>query len=236
MARLPRLYAPGLPQLAQAGFARPLAEPGTAAPAGLFNALGGWLGEGAARHRVAVHGWVLLADRIVLLATPADDGGLPGLIQALGRNLAARLRGGRVFAGRYRSALIEPGSWVLPALIWLETLPQQQGATPDPETWPWSSAPIHTGAALAPASWMQDHADYWACGNTPFDRQANYRRRLQDGLSREQAQRIEQAVSGQWALGGPAFLANLAHTASRRAVPGQRGRPRKAPVADGIDD
>ena len=65
----------------------------------------------------------------------------------------------------------------------------------------------------------------------PFDRQANYRKRLQDGLSREESQRIDQAVSGQWALGGPGFIASLAHTASRRVAPGQRGRPRKKPAA-----
>ena len=67
-------------------------------------------------------------------------------------------------------------------------------------------------------------------GNTPFDRQANYRKRLQDGLSREETQRIDQAVSGQWALGGASFIASLAHTASRRVAPGQRGRPRKKPA------
>jgi putative transposase len=78
---------------------------------------------------------------------------------------------------------------------------------------------------------MSDHADYWSCGNTPFDRQANYRRRLQDGLSRDQITRIDQAVQGQWALGGQNFISTLAHTASRRVTPGQRGRPRKKPAA-----
>jgi len=197
--------------LVQAGFAQPLAALGAPVPADLLNALIDWLGAGALRHRVAVHGWALMADRIVLLATPSDNVGLPRLVQGMGRNLAARLRAGRVFAGRYRSALVEPGVWALPALLWLESLPQRLGVTPDPETWPWSSAAIHTGAALASVAWMQDHADYWACGNTPFDRQADYRRRLQDGLNREQAQRIEQAVSGQWALAAPASpMANVA--------------------------
>jgi putative transposase len=128
--------------------------------------------------------------------------------------------------------LLEPGAWVLPALVWLETYPVRSGASQDPDSWPWSSAASHTGnTTAAPAQWQSDHADYWACGNTPFDRQANYRKRLQDGLSREESQRIDQAVSGQWALGGPSFIASLAHTASRRVAPGQRGRPRKKPAA-----
>ncbi|QQB36181.1 hypothetical protein I6I07_06095 [Achromobacter deleyi] len=237
MARLPRLYAPGLPQLVQANFIQPLAAASQPAPADILNQLATWLGESAQRHRVSVHGWLLANDRILLLATPADEEGLPRLMQTLGRNLAARLRGGRVFAGRYRSALLEPGAWVLPALVWLETYPVRSGASQDPDSWPWSSASSHTGnTTAAPAQWQSDHADYWACGNTPFDRQANYRKRLQDGLSREESQRIDQAVSGQWALGGPSFIASLAHTASRRVAPGQRGRPRKKPATPAATD
>jgi len=230
MARLPRLYAPGLPQLVQANFIHPLAAASQPAPAETLNQLAAWLGETAGRNRVALHGWVLATDRILLLATPADAEGLPRLMQTLGRNLAARLRGGRVFAGRYRSALVEPGAWVLPSLIWLETYPARSGATNDPEQWPWSSAAGHTGSAPGQVSWLSDHADYWSCGNTPFDRQANYRRMLQDGLSQDQIQRINAAVLGQWALGGPAFIESLSHTASRRVTPGQRGRPRKKPL------
>lgn len=230
MARLPRLYAPGLPQLIQANFVQPLASPSQPTPQEILNPLAAWLGEAAQRHRVAVHGWALALDRILLLATPSDVDGLPRLMQTLGRNLAARLRSGRVFAGRYRSALLEPGVWVLPGLVWLETYPVRSGVAPEAEAWPWSSAGNHTGHTFAATPWQSDHADYWACGNTPFDRQANYRRRLQEGLSREQSQRIDQAVMGQWALGGAQFIASLAHTASRRVSPGQRGRPRKKPV------
>lgn len=93
MARLPRLYAPGLPQLVQANFIQPLAAASQPAPADILNQLATWLGESAQRHRVSVHGWLLANDRILLLATPADEEGLPRLMQTLGRNLAARLRG-----------------------------------------------------------------------------------------------------------------------------------------------
>ena len=148
-------------------------------------------------------------------------------MQTLGRNLAARLRKGLVFAGRYRSALLEPSVWVLPALVWLETHPVRQGHSQNADAWPWSSASIHTGHTSVPAaaSWQIDHPDYWACGNTPFDRQANYRKLLQDGLSRDQAQRVADAVTSQWALGGTRFIENLAHTASRRVTSEQRGSP-----------
>jgi putative transposase len=225
-----------MPQLVQANFVAPLASPSAPAPADLYNEIALWLGESSTRHKVAVHGWLLADDRILLLATPSDETGLPRLMQTLGRNLAARLRGGRIFAGRYRSALTEPGAWVLPALVWLETFPARAVPPQDPETWPWSSASGHTGGARPAAAWVADHADYWACGNTPFDRQANYRRRLSEGLSREDIHRIDRAVMGQWALGGADYIAGLSATASRRVAPGKRGRPRKPAAADHAPD
>ena len=178
-------------------------------------------------HGVAVHGWALTFDQLLLLATPAGPTGMSGLLQALGRRLAAYLRAGRVFAGRYRSTLVEPGVWVLPSLAWLETLPLRQELVADLEQWQWSSACAHVGAA--PNGFVNDHADYWAYGNTPFDRQARYRRYLLEGLGQKESMAIEQALNGQWALGSPAFVAELSNgSASRRPVAAQRGRPRKA--------
>lgn len=229
MARLPRLYAPGLPQLVQANFAAPLATASQPVPADILNQLAQWLGESATRHRVSVHGWLLSTDRVLLLATPPDEDSLPRLMQTLGRNLAARMRHGRVFAGRYRSALVEPGAWVLPALVWLESASQHAPHPHEPERWPWSSAASHTGAAPSAVAWLSDHRDFWTSGNTPFDRQATHRRRLSDGLARAQEEQISRAISGQWALGSARFVESLEQIASRRAAPGKRGRPRKTP-------
>src|SRR5690606_33517497 len=105
--------------------------------------------------RLAVHGWALTAEEILLLVTPADADGLRSLMQSLGRRIATQRGGGRVFAGRYRSALIEPGRWVLRALVWLEMLPIRQGLATDAEHWRWSSACAHTGAC-APG-WLSVH-------------------------------------------------------------------------------
>lgn len=227
MARLPRLYAPQIPQLVQAGFAHPLALPNEPSPIKELDLLLTWLHEAAREYRVAVHGWVLLNDRLTLLATPPAADSLPKLVQAIGRRFATRLKHGRVFSGRYRSALIEPGRWVLPAQVWLESLPVQLHYVDQAEAWPWSSAAYHTGASLAHSSWASDHPDYWQGGNTPFDRQASYRQRLRHGLSLSDSTRIENALFGQWALGEAAFVSQLETLASRRLSPAPRGRPRK---------
>ena len=97
MARLPACTPRAAP-IGASQFHPALAAPSQPAPADILNQLATWLGESAQRHRVSVHAWLLANDRILLLATPADEEGLPRLMQTLGRNLAAparrpRLRG-----------------------------------------------------------------------------------------------------------------------------------------------
>lgn len=228
MARLPRLYAPDIPQLAQVDFAQPLALPSDATPAATLDSLALWLREIVHEQHATVHGWALLNDRLVLLATPAATDSLARLIQAFGRRYASRLQHGRVFASRYRSALVQPGQWILPTLVWLDQLPVQLGYVDKAETWPWSSAGYHTGTAHDSNSLVIDHPDYWSDGNTPFERQAKFRQRLAQGLAPADSTQIERALFGQWALGKPAFLAELRDQASRRLTPAPRGRPKKA--------
>lgn len=227
MARLARLYAPNTPQLVQAYFVEALAGPNEATPVEPLDMLSGWLQHCAQEHHVAIHGWALLTDRLVFLATPAQRPGIARLMQAIGRRYATRLKTGRVFEGRYRSALVEPGKWVLPVLVWLDTQPVQHGHVDHAENWPWSSAAYHTGLNLKPNTWATDHADYWELGNTPFERQATFRDLLNESLSANRRQQIEKALFGQWALGDEAFLHNLAPIVSRRITPAKSGRPRK---------
>src|SRR5690606_29506191 len=162
------------------------------------------------------HGWVVLNDRIALLATTREAGDLSRLIQAIGRRFATRLRHGRVFSDRYRSALIQPGRWVLPVMVWLDRLPVQLRYVDQPEMWPWSLAAAHAGArrSVAGIARGHDHPDFWGEGNTPFERQARYQQRLHRGLAEGENTQLEKALFGQWALGDEAFLARIEHQVS----------------------
>ncbi|MFV0283293.1 MAG: hypothetical protein ACK5JE_05835 [Castellaniella sp.] len=240
MARLPRLYAPRIPQLVQARFARPLAPADAPAPAAALNRIRDWLAQeigraaagGVGASAVALHAWTVLPDRITLLATPDDEGALSRLMQALGRRMGSGLMRTRVYEGRYRNALLEPGRWVLPAMVWLESLPVSTGQVGTAAQWPWSSAAEHAGldgaGPAGPRPALTDHPDYWREGDTPFARQAAWRERLAAGLGESQRPPIEAALAGQWALGEKIFLAHLGRLASRRVSPAPRGRPRKA--------
>jgi len=226
MARLPRLYAPGATQLVLAEFA----DSSTITPFDLNNTtlplIVNWMGEAANRYQVSIHGWSLTPKAILLLATPKDSQGISKVIQSLGRHLAASLKVGAVFCGRYRSTFLEPGAWVLPALIWLERQSVREQCCTDPELWPWSSVSAHTGSAGLTPVWLTQHLDYWACGNTPFDRQAVYRKRLHEGNEVAVDGIIEKSLRGQWPLGTESFLDEIAPHSSRRVRPARRGRPK----------
>lgn len=227
MARLRRLYAPNVPQLAQARFARPLATPSDPTPAAALDQIRDWLVAETRLHQVAVHGWALLPDQLVLLATSPTPTGLSRVIQGVGRRMATRLTLGRVFEGRYRSGLIDD-AWVVRCLIWAESLPIAGGYVDAAVRWPWSSVQEHVGLR-SDGGWTTDHPRYWALGNTPYARQARYHDSLTSGIGLSDGTRIEQALFGQWALGDDEFVLRLASRSTRRVAPAPRGRPRKAP-------
>ena len=77
MARLPRLYAPGVTQLAMADFLPAVAARLDSA---CYRDLTRWLAEAARTHEVALQGWRLTAARIGLLATPANAAGVSRVI------------------------------------------------------------------------------------------------------------------------------------------------------------
>ena len=226
--RLPRLYAPGLSHLVHAKFAESLTHRWSESIENdLFDQVVEWLNEAARQEGVRIHAWSLTPEGLRLVATPPHRQSLPRLVQAIGRRLAATHREGPVFQGRYRSCLLEPIHWIMPAIVWVETEPVRQGFAPAPSAWRWSSAPAHTGVDRSLLGQLSFHHDYWACGNTPFDRQANHKDLLSAGLSPQHSAEIEKAIYGQWALGSPQFLAGIEAVASRRVAPAPRGRPRK---------
>lgn len=227
MARLARLYAPDTPQLIQVRFNRVLALPHEPAPSETLDSLAAWFRDAALEERVPIHGWSLLNDRLVLLGSPPDKSAMSRMMQAFGRRFASRILKGRAFAERYRSALLQPGAWVLQGLVWLEHLPVQEGYVDEAARWPWSSAAQHTGQGLPGSRWTSEHSDYWHLGNTPFERQARYKRLLEQGPTQSQVSRIEGALFGQWALGDAQFLDRIGRESTRRLVPAKRGRPRK---------
>ena len=91
----------------------------------------------------------------------------------------------------------------------------------------WSSAAHRLGRRRDPL--LQDPPEMWTLGNTPFERELGYRRRLEQGVPEAAAGRLDRAVRGTWAVGSESFAEQVASQAGRPATPRPRGRPRRAP-------
>lgn len=187
------------------------------------------LGEALATTRVRLHGWVLLTDHFHLVLTPTGHADVGRLMQSLGRRYVAAFNrrhgcSGTLWDGRYRACLLEPGPEVLTSLRFIDGHLIRRGA-PQDEALAWSSLAHHLGRARDP--WLTDPPQWWALGNTPFERQAAYAALVEEGLSATEVQRVAAAVRRGWPLGSPGFVAELAARAGRPASPRPRGRPRR---------
>jgi putative transposase len=175
------------------------------------------LREAAATHRVAVHAVALPDTEAQLLLTPPSADALSRTMQALGRRYVSAHnqrhgRSGTLWDGRFRCAVVEPGAPALALLCLIDALGAATGS------------PSHRLGARLDAL-LTDPPEFWQLGNTPFDREAAYRRRLAEGTAPAQAEAWRQAALGGWAIGAPAFLQQLARQAARAVQPRPRGRP-----------
>jgi len=227
MARMPRLGVAGWPQLV---VQRVL--PGQQLVVDDEDAalLRTCMATAAREAGVLIHAYVITPDHFHLLVAPSTTTGLSLMMQGVGRRYVAAFnkrhaRQGGLWAGRYRATVVEPARYLLDCMVFIEQHAVREGRIEAGRADPWSSAPHHLGMRNDPL--ITDHALFWALGNTPFEREAVWRDRLDEGLPLVRITRLAQAAHKGWALGEATFLAAIEATADRRVQPKRRGRPRK---------
>ena len=190
------------------------------------------LREMARRFAVDIHAYVLLPDQFQLLLTPETDTGLPQFMQSVGRSYVRYFnnrhgRSGTLWNGRYRANVVDPNQYLLASMVALDWSPVRAGLAREPADYAWSSYAHNAG--LRYTTLVHPHPSFWALGNTPFAREAGYKAAVNEGLSAEKLESIEQAALRGWALGSPQFVAELQSRTQRRVVRQRAGRPPKNP-------
>lgn len=184
------------------------------------------LRESAVDANVVIHAYALLDTEVRLLVTPSTETGLADLMQAAGRRYVGAFnkrhgRSGTPWDGRFRSTVVEPGRCVRECLRLVESTVERHAVGDQAE---WSSLRHHLGLTSDPL--VTEHPDYWAFGNTPFERQAAYRRFVEQATSATDMATILRAATSGWVLGSPAFATWVRDATGRRPQPLSRGRPR----------
>ena len=236
MARQARFCSPGrahLVRLHAAQGASPLAAPDQR------DQFLQTMAQGLAQVSVRLHAYAVLPDSVLLLLNPQTVEDLSRFVQGLARRssrarlapqaeMSSPVSREPAWAGRYQSALVQPGDWELAAMVWIDRAADRDGLS-GTSLWPWSSRGAHVGEAQpAPVRGPALSAPeaYWKLGNTPFAREAGYRERLAHGLTAVQLGMLDAALRRGLAVGDERFLRQMEMETGRRLQPARRGRPR----------
>jgi putative transposase len=225
MARLPRLVIPNQPHhIIQRGNDRQLIFRDAADHLFFLDRLR----EGSRQFKVAIHAYVLMSNHLHLLATPSDEQGLSKMMQWIGRHYVPYFnhkyeRTGTLWQGRYRATVIDSERYLMMCSRYIELNPVRAGIAQTVGDYPWSSYQHHVGIKSDPI--VTDHPLYWSLGNTPFDREAAYKKLIEQGVSEQDVRLLSEATLKGWPLGSDQFKLALERQTQRRVRPSKRGRP-----------
>ncbi len=182
---------------------------------------------------VAIHAYSIAHDEIRLLCTPAVDGALGGMMQALGRRYVRHFnrrhhRQGSPWGGRFRSTVVHGDDAFAAILCVTERADVLAGGRGGVAGVLCSSFEHHHDGRRDVL--IKEHPCYWRLGNTPFEREAAYGKVVGGGVDGSFERSLLVAAAGGWALGPSTFVAEVEKLSGRRVHPLLKGRPpRNAP-------
>lgn len=223
MARQTRWDLSGLPQhIIQRGNHRanifPCADDYRAFRRSLFAA--------SRQHDVAVHAYALMSNHVHLLATPGASGAIGRMMQAIGCRYAQYFnrrygRGGTLWEGRYRAAVLEVDGYLLPCYRYIELNPVRAELVQDPAAFRWSS---HRGnLGLVDDELIIPHPLLATLGTTSTGRRLAYLRLFDQALDAQTLREFRDCTNKGWPLGGEAFKRQLATLGGQLTGPRSRG-------------
>ena len=167
-----------------------------------------FLQEGAAKLGVEIHGWVFMTNHVHLLLTPPHDNAISELMQYLGRLYVRKFndtyaRSSALFEDRFKSSLVQSELYLITCLRYIELNPVRAGMVKDPGDYRWSSYGAH-GLGGRSNFWTP-HNLYLALGETPKDRQSEYRKLMGESLGADAIAKIRHCANKGLALGTERF-------------------------------
>ncbi len=184
----------------------------------------------ADQYFVEVHAYVLLPNTIQLIATPKVATGIPSLMQSVGRRYVQYInhkhqRSGTLWAGRYKSSLIDSSAYLLSCYRYIELRPMYLNLASGPENYPWSSYHHH---ALGKINHLIiDHKLYKELGKTREERADHYSEGFQYAFDQRLMNYIAETINVGQILGGDQFKSKIEEISQIRLRPKKRGRPKK---------
>jgi putative transposase len=175
--------------------------------------------------QIELHAYVLMPNHVHLLLSCSTKSSLSRLFQSVGRRYVQYfnhryVRTGTLWEGRYRSCTVDSERYLLECYRYIELNPVRARLVERAQDYLYSSYRHHAG--FETDSRLKDHEIFWRIGNTPFDRQSNYKGLIAEGMHQSGVSKITHATLNGWHLGAGNHL--LSHD---QLHPKARGRPQK---------
>lgn len=188
----------------------------------------GLLGELAVPHGCAVHAYVLMTNHVHLLLTAESPEAPSQLMKNLGQRYVQHFnkkyaRTGSLWEGRFRSSIVDSETYLFRCQRYIELNPVRAGMVRRPSDYPWSS--YHVNAGSEASLFVVPHPQYLGLDPDDQVRQARYRELFRNPVTDEELDEIRSAANGGFALGSPAFVAEIARMLRVRVGRGKPGRP-----------
>ena len=167
-----------------------------------------------------------MTNHVHLLLTLINSGSISKCMQYLGRlyvrycNIRYK-RTGTLFEGRFKSCLVQTGTYFLICQRYIELNPMRAGMVNDPADYVWSSYRAH--ALELSAKMWQPHSEYVALGQTRASRSRAYRALFSSELDEAVITDIRQALNTGLVLGNDMFRKEVEHLTGQRQCHLKRG-------------
>lgn len=195
-----------------------------------------WLRLLSAKHRCAIHAYVLMSNHVHLLLTPADPAGASRLMQAMGRRYVQYInrlykRSGTLFEGRFKASTVNADEYLIRCYRYIELNPVRARMVEHPADYLWTSYRHHAMGERNEI--IEDHALYEALDTDGIRRCEAYAALFSTELDAETIGMIRNATQRGQALGNDRFREMIESAMGRRGAPNRGGRPRRD--TSGID-
>lgn len=185
----------------------------------------------AHEYACSIHAYILMTNHIHLLATPAHENSISLLMQGIGRKYVRYInhtyqRSGTLWEGRFKSALIDSGHYLLACSRYIELNPVRAGMVKIPEQYRWSS--YHANALGQGDFCITSHRLYKRLGENYTKRIQAYRALFKNSIGEDALTLIRKNTQQGTIIGDSQFQEEIRDMLKRRVMKHEHGGDRKA--------
>jgi len=175
------------------------------------------LNETAIKQDCQIHAFVLMSNKIHILATPSTPDGISQLMKGVGQRYVSYInaiekRSGTLWQGRYKASLVESGQYLLACMRYIEMAPVRASVVKIPKNYQWSSYKANAQGQDVKVKITQ-HESYsslepWIDKNNK-EIQEKYKQLFRGQQNDKELQQIRKAIKSSLIYGSKEFQKNL---------------------------